>query len=90
MYQHRNKRIESHKSTLLGVKCLARNKMNIYENNIPIKYLKEEEILVSLKWLRGANRYNNGATRYGNKYSIRLFLNWAQDKKKSFKKKSIE
>ncbi|BAV07482.1 hypothetical protein FLA_3508 [Filimonas lacunae] len=33
-----------------------------------------EEVMVSLKWMRGASRYNNGATRYGRKYHLRLVL----------------
>ena len=63
--------------------------MNIHEDNIPVKYLNDEEVLVSLKWLRGASRYNNGATMYGKKYSLRLFLTRAQDKKKLTKTQTI-
>jgi hypothetical protein len=33
-----------------------------------------EECLVDLKWYRGANRYNNGCTHFGNKYILRLAL----------------
>jgi len=29
---------------------------------------------VDLKWRRGANRYNNGATRYGKKYLLRVII----------------
>jgi len=29
---------------------------------------------VDLKWYRGANRYNNGATLYGKKYLLRYLL----------------
>jgi len=29
---------------------------------------------VSLKWFRGASRYNNGATRYGKKYLLRYIM----------------
>ena len=29
---------------------------------------------VDLKWYRGASRYNNGATLYGNKYIFRLII----------------
>lgn len=29
---------------------------------------------VNLKWYRGASRYNNGATKFGNKYSFRLYI----------------
>ncbi len=41
---------------------------------IPITYLNDEAIHVSLKWYRGASRYNNGATKYGNKYLLRLLI----------------
>jgi hypothetical protein len=27
-----------------------------------------------LKWLRGANRWNNGATRFANKYLLRVIV----------------
>jgi len=30
---------------------------------------------IDLKWYRGANRYNNGATRYGRKYQFRYLMN---------------
>lgn len=33
----------------------------------------------TIRWLRGASRYNNGATRYGKKYQIRLVMGWAND-----------
>jgi hypothetical protein len=46
-----------------------------------IKGLSEETTFVSLKWLRGANRYNNGATRYGRKYHLRLIMGWAGQRK---------
>jgi hypothetical protein len=36
--------------------------------------INEEEWLVDLKWYRGASRYNNGCTRFGNKYDLRLAL----------------
>ena len=29
---------------------------------------------VTLKWYRGASRYNNGATLYGKKYILRFIL----------------
>jgi len=32
------------------------------------------ETPVDLKWYRGANRYNNGATRYGRKYQFRYLI----------------
>ena len=51
--------------------------MNIHIANLPIAYPAGETTLVSLKWLRGASRYNNGATRYQDKYRIRLIMGWA-------------
>ena len=54
--------------------------LKIHEDIIPI-HLPEGETLASLKWLRGANRYNNGATKYGNKYFFRLVMGWAQNMK---------
>jgi hypothetical protein len=30
---------------------------------------------ISLKWIRGASRYNHGATIYGKKYLFRYLLN---------------
>lgn len=53
--------------------------MKINENCICID--PDKKIFVSLKWYRGANRYNNGATIYGKKYFIRLVMNWAQNRK---------
>jgi len=38
-----------------------------------------EDLLVNLKWFRGANRYNNGCTRYGRKYHLRLVMGWAKN-----------
>jgi len=37
-----------------------------------------EDLQVNLKWFRGANRYNNGCTRYGRKYHLRLVMGWAK------------
>jgi len=34
----------------------------------------------SLKWYRGASRYNNGATLYGKKYMLRYLLGYAKQK----------
>ena len=41
----------------------------------------QKPVLVSLKWYRCANRYNNGTTRYGNKYRFHLIISWAKDRK---------
>ena len=29
---------------------------------------------IDLKWYRGASRYNNGATKFANKYLLRLLI----------------
>ena len=55
--------------------------MDIKRQNISVIYLNDENILVSLKWLRGASRYNNGATIYGRKYLLRLLLGRVKQKK---------
>ncbi|SIT30214.1 hypothetical protein SAMN05421788_109163 [Filimonas lacunae] len=47
--------------------------MDIHKDDIRFR-LMGEEVMVSLKWMRGASRYNNGATRYGRKYHLRLVL----------------
>ena len=54
--------------------------MDIKSNKIPIEGLPEATS-VSLKWMRGANRYNNGATKYGKKYQLRLLMSWAGQRK---------
>ncbi|MCB0701015.1 MAG: hypothetical protein KDC11_14280 [Chitinophagaceae bacterium] len=38
---------------------------------------------LDVRWYRGASRYNNGATRYGDKYFLRLVLGWCIDKNSS-------
>jgi hypothetical protein len=52
--------------------------MDIHKKDIAIS-ISEEIALVNLKWYRGASRYNNGATRYKNKYKLRLILNKAKN-----------
>ena len=37
---------------------------------------------IDLKWERGANRYNNGATRYGKKYQFRHIISSLKEKLK--------
>jgi hypothetical protein len=51
--------------------------MNVNRQYIKV-ILNEEDLLVNLKWFRGANRYNNGCTRYGRKYYFRLVMSWAK------------
>ena len=53
--------------------------MNIREQNISVQII-DEDVLVSLKWLRGASRYNNGATKYKRKHLFRYLINKKPDK----------
>jgi hypothetical protein len=53
--------------------------MKINEQNICIDV--DKKTFVSLKWYRGASRYNNGATIYGKKYFLRLVMGWTQNRK---------
>jgi hypothetical protein len=50
-----------------------KRKLDIYKENIPID-LNGKEVMVSLSWFRGASRWNNGATVYGRKYTLRLII----------------
>jgi hypothetical protein len=59
-----------------------RVKLDVYDPSHPIGFPVGETTYVSLKWLRGASRYNNGATRFNDKYRIRLIMGWAADKKR--------
>ncbi|MDB5206744.1 MAG: hypothetical protein JWR72_1819 [Flavisolibacter sp.] len=45
--------------------------------------------LISLKWYRGANRYNNGATRYGRKYEFRYIISSVKQKPYSMEAKVV-
>jgi hypothetical protein len=40
--------------------------------------INDEDSLVDLKWFRGASRYNNGCTRFGRKYLLRLVIGRAR------------
>ena len=51
--------------------------MDIHRENIKVT-IADEDLLVSPKWFRGASRYNNGCTRYGRKYYLRLVIGWAE------------
>ncbi len=42
-------------------------------------HIGDKEIVVTLKWFRGAGRYNNGATIYKQKYNLRLILSRAKE-----------
>lgn len=55
--------------------------MNIHEKNLQIDYINNETLLVNLKWLRGAGRYNNGCTIHGNNYRLRLLFSRLKQRK---------
>jgi hypothetical protein len=48
----------------------------------------EDECLISLRWYRGASRYNNGATRFGNKYIMRFII--ARAKESAVKSRKVQ
>ena len=51
----------------------------------PYKIAGEHPVLgtpVTLKWYRGANRYNNGATRYGRQYQFRYLIGLRKEQMK--------
>ena len=52
--------------------------MNINKTDKIISVGSEQSYSVNLRWFRGANRYNNGATRYKGKYKFRLFIGRAK------------
>ena len=52
--------------------------MRVQKQNMKIS-VGNEDFLVSLKWLRGSGRYNNGATRFKNKYLMRMVMSRAKD-----------
>lgn len=52
--------------------------MDIHKENIAVQIM-DTEYMVSLKWYRGASRYNNGATRYKRKYLMRLIISRAKE-----------
>lgn len=59
--------------------------MDVNRKNIRVTIVNNEEWLVDLKWFRGASRYNNGCTRYGKKYSLRLFMSRSKEHAIKFK-----
>ena len=60
--------------------------MDINERDTEIMY-GDKPMMVSLKWFRGASRYNNGATKYGKKYDFRFIMHRAADIKIKLTKK---
>jgi len=54
--------------------------MNVRKADMPILLESKTETMVSLKWFRGANRYNNGATRYKGMYAFRLAIGRAKQR----------
>lgn len=54
--------------------------MDVKRTNISIALEQGDRTLVSLKWLRGANRYNNGSTLYSGKYQFRYLIGSAKQR----------
>jgi hypothetical protein len=52
--------------------------MDVKRTNIAISLVEGDRTPVSLKWLRGANRYNNGSTLYNGKYQFRYLIGRAK------------
>ncbi len=55
--------------------------MDINKSDIQIIVADGQRAFVSVKWYRGASRYNNGATKYGRKYQCRVIMGWASARK---------
>jgi hypothetical protein len=48
--------------------------MNVNIANIPVSLGDGKKTYVSLRWFRGASRYNNGGTNHKRKHQMRLIL----------------
>jgi len=55
--------------------------MNVNIANIPISLDNGKVVYRSLRWFRGASRYNNGGTIHGGKYRFRLLIGRAKQRK---------
>ena len=53
--------------------------MDINKADIEMQITEDDRRLVSLKWYRGASRYTNGATLFGDKYILRLIIARAKE-----------
>lgn len=54
--------------------------MNVNIANIPVSLRNGEATYVSLRWFRGASRYNNGGTNHKGKHLMRLLLGRAKQR----------
>ena len=65
--------------------------MNVKIENIEV-ILNDEVVLVNLRWIRGASRYNNGGNNNGallkDKYPMRIIIGRLKDKTRYFTQKS--
>lgn len=57
--------------------------MNVNIENIPVSVGNRENTYVSLRWLRGAGRYNNGGTNHKGRYFMRLVFGRIKQKRES-------
>ena len=48
--------------------------MDINKKSIQVHLNSEDIRFVDLRWFRGANRYNNGATRYKGRHQFRFVI----------------
>jgi hypothetical protein len=48
--------------------------MNVNIANIPVSLGNGENVYVSLRWFRGASRYNNGGTIHKGMHQMRLIF----------------
>jgi hypothetical protein len=55
--------------------------MNVNLTNILVSLGDGEKTYVSLRWFRGASRYNNGGTNHQGKHKLRLLLGRIKEKK---------
>ena len=56
--------------------------MNVRQENIMVELKPGEPFLTNLRWFRGDSRYNNGGTKYGRKYLLRLLIGRIKIKQK--------
>jgi hypothetical protein len=54
--------------------------MNVNIANIPVSFGNGENTYVTLRWFRGASRYNNGGTNHKGRYLMRLVLGRVKQK----------
>lgn len=52
--------------------------MDINKKKLEVQLNNGDKFLANLRWFRGANRYNNGATHYKDKYHFRFIIGRAK------------